>query len=316
MNALFGTGPLFEMRNEVDVNPLIQMTALGKSIIDAAFFNILAGGAIEVAGGVLQNLDGWQKFGAGLNTMGDAWFVVAMIGLGIGLILYYVVPFLPFIYFFFSVIKWLQSIFEAMIGMPMWALAHLRINGDGIPPEAAENGYYLLFEIFLRPTLTIFGLVASFIIFTGMVYAINDVFDLLTVNLTGYSPPSTGSMVVDLELKRGTIDQFFYSVMYVILVYITATMSFKLIDMIPAQILRWAGSGAKNIIDEAVDPVPGMIRSVYVGSFGLPLIQQGGMMGQAVTGIRQAVEGTGQLMGKGLQGALKPANKGVSNDGE
>jgi conjugal transfer/type IV secretion protein DotA/TraY len=314
MNRLFGTAPLFDMRYETDVNPLIQIIGLGKSIIDAAFFNILAGGAIEITGGTLQNLDRYAGIGKALNIMGDAWFTVAMIGLGIGIILYYVVPFLPFIYFFFSVIKWLQSIFEAMIGMPMWALAHLRINGDGIPPDAAMSGYFLLLEIVLRPILTIFGMAASFVIFTAMVYFINDVFDLLTVNLTGYSPPSSGSMVQDLELKRGTVDQFFYTVMYVILVYMIAMMSFKLIDMIPANILRWAGSDAKNVVDEAGDPVPGMVKSLYVGSFGMPLIQQGGMIGQAVQGMRKAAEGTGEAIGKSLKDALKPSNKGVSSD--
>ncbi len=306
MNRLFGTGPLFEMRKSQDVNPLVQMIAMGKSILDAAFFNILVGGGIEFAGGILQQLGGWQSnLGAGLNTLGDAWFSVAMIGLSIGITLYYVIPFLPFIYFFFSVIKWLQSIFEAMVGVPLWALAHLRIDEDGIPTEAAEGGYFLLLEIVLRPILTVIGMIASFVIFTGMVYSLNDIFNLLMVNLAGYDPPSTGSMDLDMSIKRGTIDQFFYTVMYAVLVYIFAVSSFKLIDMIPANILRWIGSSAKNIIDETGDPAADLIKSTYIGAFGMPLVQQGGMLGDAVKGVRQAIEGAGAAAGQSIQSTLK-----------
>jgi conjugal transfer/type IV secretion protein DotA/TraY len=310
MNKFFGTEPLFEMRKDPDINPLVQMVALGKSVVDAAFFNILAGGAIEAAGGTLSQLDGWQKFGKGLDTLGDTWFTVATIGLGIGIMLYYIVPFMPFIYFFFSVVKWMQSIFEAMIGMPMWALAHLRIDGDGLAPEAAQEGYMLLLEILIRPALTVISLVGSFIIFTAMVYTLNDVFDLLTVNLTGYQPPSTGDLTQDLAMKRGTLDQFFYTVLYTVLVYMMAVGSFKLVDLFPAQILRWMASSAKNVIDEAGDPAGKLISSVYIGSFGMPLVQQGGMIGQAITGMREAAKGTGGVVGESLQKALKPADKG------
>lgn len=305
MNRLFGTAPLFNMRDAQDINPLVQMTALGKSILDAAFYNILVGGGIEFAGGILQQLGGWQQIGGALNTLGNAWFSIASIGLGIGILLYYVIPFLPFIYFFFSVIKWVQSVFEAMIGMPMWALAHLRIDGDGIPTEAAEGGYFLLLEIALRPILTVIGMIASFMIFTAMIYGLNDIFNLLTVNLTGYNPPSSGSMVADLEIKRGTIDQFFYTVMYAVLVYIIAVGSFKLIDLIPLNIFRWIGSSAKNIIDEMGDPVPGMIRSTYIGAFGLPLAGQQGMLGQAIKGVHRAVEGTGRAVGETIASTTK-----------
>lgn len=116
MNSLFGTQGLFDIRNDATTNPMVQLIALGKSIVDAALFNIMVGMGVEITGGALEQLDQLKGVGSGLNTMGNAWFSVATLGLGIGIMLYYVIPFMPFIYFFFAVVKWLQSIFEAMIG--------------------------------------------------------------------------------------------------------------------------------------------------------------------------------------------------------
>jgi conjugal transfer/type IV secretion protein DotA/TraY len=309
MNSLFGTSVLFDMRKNQDVNPMVQLLALGKSIVDTAFFNILAGTGTEFAIGMISQLEGYQKLGAGAGKLTNAWFSIATIGLGIGVLLYYVMPFIPFLYFFFAVVKWLQSIFEAMIGMPMWALAHLRIDGNGIPGSAASDGYFLLLEILIRPILTVIGLIASILIFTATVYTLNDTFNLVTVNLAAYTPPSTGSMAADLAVKRGTIDQFFYTVLYAILMYMAALSSFKLIDRIPENILRWAGSGAKNIIDDGGDPVPGLIQSTFVGSFGMPLIQSGGVVGQAIHGLRDAAKGTGALVGKQINDSQQKSNK-------
>ncbi len=314
MNSLFGTRPLFDMRNDVTTNPLVQMIALGKSIVDAAFFNIMVGMGIETAGGALEQLDQYAGIGKGLNVMGDAWFSVATLGLGIGIMLYYVIPFMPFIYFFFAVIKWLQSIFEAMIGMPLWALAHLRIDGDGIPPDGAMQGYFLLFEIVIRPALTVIGMIASFVIFTGLAYTMNDIFDLMVVNLTGYNPPSVGSMTEDLAIKKGTVDQFFYTVVYTVLMYMMAVSCFKLIDRIPKEILRWIGSDAKNILDEGGDAVGGLIQQTYIGAFGMPLVQSSGPVGQAIDGLRKVSEGSGKMVGQGLKGILKKGNTGVQDN--
>jgi hypothetical protein len=306
MNALFGTEALFELRTNTDVNPLVQLVGLGKSITDSAIYNLMGATALQFIGGIVKQTDNRTGIGASILSFSSALFTVTTLALGIGIMLYYIIPFLPFIYFFFSVIKWLQSIFEAMVGMPLWAIAHLKINGTGVPGEAAANGYYLLLEILIRPALTIFGMIASFGIFTAMVFTMNDLFGLLTENLGGYSPTAGSS---NLGMTRGTIDQFFYTILYAVLVYIIAMSCFKLIDQIPAQILRWMGSGVRNIIDETGDSTEGLVRSVYLGAFGMPVVQKSGALGQAIGGIRNAAEGMGEVVGTGINAA---ANAGTA----
>jgi len=194
---------------------------------------------------------------ASLNQMGEAFgqassaaMIFATIGLSVGFTLHYVLPFLPFIYFFFAVGRWVKTIFEAMVGVPLWALAHLRMSGPGLPGDAASGGYFLLLEIFVRPIITVVALVGSFAVFTAMAMALNGIFGLVTENLMGVDTPAAAAATASADIMaqaRGIADQFFYSVMYVIILYMMATSSFKLIDLIPDNILRWSGSGARSI---------------------------------------------------------------------
>lgn len=263
IHAIFGTQGLYDMRNNPNTHPLAQLSGIGRSLVESSINNI--GYAVIGSGfGAIANLFS--------TTLGDAsqvlvGFVISitMVSLTIGFILFYVVPFLPFIYFFFAVGGWIKGIFEALVGTPLWALAHIRIDGNGLPGQAASSGYYLIFEIFIRPILTVFGLLASISIFAATVYVLNDIWDLVTNNLAGHEAPTSGSGL-DMDFFRGSIDQFFYTMVYAIVVYMMGMSSFKLIDMIPNQILRWMGSSASTFNDTREDPAQGMVSTAYIGS--------------------------------------------------
>ena len=109
-------------------------------------------------------------------------------------------------------------------------------------------------------------------------------------------------------------DDFFYTVVYTVLMYMMAVSCFKLIDRIPKEILRWIGSDAKNILDEGGDAVGGLIQQTYIGAFGMPLVQSSGPVGQAIDGLRKVSEGSGKMVGQGLKGILKKGNTGVQDN--
>lgn len=261
INLLFGTEGLFNMRENADVHPLAQLVGIGRSLVESTIRN-LSGAALAT---LLQAIPG---VGAAAGTVASLAITVAMIGLTVGFILFYIVPFLPFIYFFFSVSSWIKGIFEALLGAPLWALAHIRIDGQGFSGQAASQGYFLILEIFLRPILTVFGLLASISIFAALVMLLNDTFDLVLANLTGFDETcDTGTCSpMTLEYYRGPIDQFFFTVVYAVLVYIMAMASFKLIDQIPNNILRWMGSSAQAFNDKKQDPTEGLVGTASLGA--------------------------------------------------
>ncbi|MCB9987933.1 MAG: DotA/TraY family protein [Rhodospirillales bacterium] len=300
---IFSIDGLVDMRNGDmvggvhTVHPLAQLVAVGKSIIDSAVFGLMGAMAFSAAGGFLGMMN--PHLGGAVHAVSGLFVSFTSIGLTVGFMLYYVLPFLPFMYFFFAVGSWVKSIFEAMVGVPLWALAHLRIDGNGLPGETALNGYFLIFEIFIRPILTVFGLLAGLIIFTAMVRTLNGIFDLVLLNMSGFGEkdPLIVGAYLGLEMKRGAADEFFFTLVYAIVVYMMATASFKMIDMIPKSILRWMGAGVSSFGDQRDDPTEGLVQYAAIG--GARMSQQA--VGVMVDGAKLAGQVPGAVV-SGLAG--------------
>ncbi len=287
VNMLFGTEGLYSLRNNPDVHPLAGLVGIGRSLIESSIRNV---GVAAFGGAVGAIFDG---FIGQLGNNASSFFVtVAMMGLTIGFVLFYVVPFLPFIYFFFAVSTWVKGIFEAMLGAPLWALAHIRIDGEGLPGKAAESGYYFILEIFLRPILVVFGLLASIVIYSALVETLNETMNLVTANIGGFDVNAENQNVgpTDIEFYRGPVDEFFYTVLYAIIVYMMGTASFKLIDQIPNKILRWMGNASQTFSELSEDPTEQVMSLSQQGS------QQA--VGAVGGGLNSLLKGVGSLGNK------------------
>lgn len=300
LNLLFGTKGLFDMCRNTDIHPLAQLSAMGKGLIEHSIGGFAIAFGVGVGGGVAAILK-FHEMKQALMGATSFLITIASIGFTVGFILFYVIPFLPFIYFFFAVMTWVKSIFEAMVGMPLWALAHLRIDGQGMPGEAASHGYFYIFEIFLRPLAIIISFLGALVIFSSLVKVLNSIFYLVIANLSGHDAGSgsgslTGCFIPPgaeaggeanqpgafdqnpLQLARGVVDQFFYTVIYAIMVYLMAAPCFKLVDAIPDNLMRWFGSGISTFGAQDGDPADGLIKYVSGGIMTLA------MHGRSLTG--------------------------------
>lgn len=311
VSIIFGINGLFDIRcnSEIDaatgmpaVHPLAQLATVGKSLVENAIRSMGMAVGAAFGGGILGVLN--QSLGAALDSASGMFVGIATIGLTAGFVLYYILPFLPFMYFFFAVGSWVKSIFEAMVGVPLWALAHLNIEGEGLPGKSAVGGYFLILEIALRPIFTVFGLIGGMAVFGAMAVGLNNLFDLVVMNITG-APPNgaTGSTIImgSVEsLRRGVIDQFFFTIMYALLLYMMATTSFKMIDQVPQNVMRWIGSSVPIFNDNKQDPTQGL--TTYVSLAGNSIVPK---MLSGVTGAA-----------RGLGGALGQAGDDISRAGD
>lgn len=301
ISNFFGPKGLFSVTGyNAHVHPLAQLTILGKTLVDAAVFSMAASIISGGGGAIINILDNSGFTGTALDLLSTLFSRVAGLALTAGVVLYYVLPFLPFLYFFFAVGTWVMSIFEAMVGVPLWALAHLRLDGEGLPGEAASNGYFLILEIFLRPIMTVFGLIASIVIFSAQIRVLNAIWPLVIGNLTGYidGTDSTGQSFTGTlnssKIPRDQIDQFFFSIIYVIFAYMMATASFKVIDKIPDHMLRYLGTGGSSFSDINPDATEGLTRYVALG---------GVTMGKDLTGaVAQSAKALGGATAQALAG--------------
>jgi conjugal transfer/type IV secretion protein DotA/TraY len=293
VNEVFPLDALMQIRYNIDVYPLAQLVGLGKGIIDSSVRNLAGGLTFAAGGGLLSALQ--SGMGPVLNYASSIMMTLSTLGLTMGFVLYYILPFLPFMYFFFAVGSWVKSIFEAMVGAPLWALAHLRVDGNGLPGDMAIQGYFLMFEIFVRPILILFGLLGGLIIFSAMARTLHDVFPLLVVNVSGYDVTALANPAAadpDAAYQGSPLDAFFYSVIYTILIYSMALSSFKMIDDIPRGILRWMGQGVTAFGSDRPDEAQGLLGYASVG---------GQKIVQPITGaLSQGAGAGGSLLGGGL----------------
>ena len=280
INELIGTDGLFDMRENANIHPLAQLSAVGKSLVEASIRNLSYAAIGGGSGILLKSMEGFA--GTAASTASGFLITFGMISLTAGFVLYYVVPFLPFIFFFFSFGGWVKGIFEAMVGAPLWALAHIRIDNAGLPGQAALSGYFLIFEVFLRPILMVFGLLASISIFSALVKVLNMIFERVVTNLTGFNVSgeiTTGGGLGSAQLAyiRGGVDEFFFTVVYVVIVYMMGMSSFKLIDLIPNNILRWIGQTVATFGDQKDDPTQKLVGTATVGTQQLSGALSGGL---------------------------------------
>lgn len=258
VDTIFGAGGLYDLRKNTEINPLAQLSALGKAIMDASIRNILGGLVIDKMPFFLRDLLG-KNAKDQLKTLGSSIQAIGYVGVLMGFSLFYVLPLMPFIYFFFAFGAWVKSIFEAIVAMPLWAMAHItRWDGDGIAGPDTKNGYFLLFEIFVRPILILFGLLASISVFSASAEVLHDIFDTVVANVGGASADNIGSAM-------GAIDELFYTLVYTVLIYMIGLSCFKLIDQIPNEIFRWMTVRVDTFHDNSSNAAESLSGSVNQG---------------------------------------------------
>ncbi len=269
LNMILGTHGLFDIRKNNDAHPLAMLSSMGKSMVDAAIRNLFVGVVGQGIGEILSD----DFMGSISKLAGQFAFKFAMIGFSIGFILYYVLPLMPFIYFFFAFSGWVKSIFEAVVAMPLWAIAHLKMDGEGLPGPWATNGYFLLMEILIRPTLIIVGLIGSIGLFAALVDGLHDAYNLMVFVSAGFdfeaALTNTGGLAPGestLNYLRGPIDELFYTIVYTIIVYMIGLSCFKMIDSIPNNIMRWMGVTVSTFQEHAGDPAGDLAGKMYRGT--------------------------------------------------
>lgn len=270
--AIFQLEALQEMRENAGLNPMVAMQTAGHDILFSSFIAIGAYVGTAIISGVLSafQLDGWASVVSGLGGMALAF---ALIGLAAGFVLFYLLPIIPFMYFFFAVVGWVLEIFEAIVAMPLWALGHLRIDGDGYFGPGALQGYLLIFAILTRPLFIVFGLIGGYVVFGAAVYLLSEVYGEL-IDIIGTS-------------EFLGFSYFAYTIIFTYIVYQLAFMCFKMVDSVPNQIMRWMGQSVQTFNDNRGDPIGQTTGAIIAGAAVANQLQQG--LSSAGQGFKGAI---------------------------
>ncbi len=209
-------------------DPFSQLSALGHANLDVAFYLLEWAAGFQIAGGALSGGGDFIKSaGSLLGAASSVLMIFVLVFFVAGFALAYLLPLFPFFRFFLAVLVWIGAIFEAIVAMPLVALAHLNPEPDGLAGDA-KNAYYFLFNIMLRPVLIILGLVIGIIIFFIAVCMFNATFNIAVAGAGGTS-------------NHAVLSKIIYSILYVFILYLTANHAFGMIDHLPNSMLRWMG---------------------------------------------------------------------------
>ena len=98
LNLILGTNGLFDIRGKnAHVHPLAQLAMVGKGLVEAAVRNILGATGTSLLGGLGQVLN--KQFAASMTAASKFAQGAAFLGITAGVTLFYILPFLPFVYF-------------------------------------------------------------------------------------------------------------------------------------------------------------------------------------------------------------------------
>lgn len=265
-------------KDDPNIYPLAELAATGNQIIYTGV-GILATltvlptlvAAIPVIGGGIANV---LVNGPLPEFIGSIAMTIVLAGIALA----YYVPIIPFIKTAFSVLTWIISVFEAVMMVPIAALAHLTTEGDGLA-AGARSAWILWLNILLRPVLTVLGFVGALLIFNTFAVYFNDTF--------------AGALTSGAS-KDGFMSIFntlVYTIVYVGVLYTAANTTFKMLDLIPNAMMRWmpGGSADSSFDDNSAEG--------FISSAG------------------RLAANSGSSMGRGLGAAGGKLRSGIANRG-
>lgn len=254
------------------INPLAELAAIGDWIINKSLLLM----TVAFGGPMVASLLPASKVGDISLGMSTFLFIIGAMGFGVGVTLFYMLPLLPFIRFLVAIAGWLLNVLEAVIAIPLMAVAHLTTKGEGISGDMSRSGYFMIFSIFLRPALLIVGMITALMMFSLSIGILNDLYKSAVI---GFRSGAGGE-------ANGGLSTIMYTIIYCIAAYGLCNMCFKLIEEIPNRALTWINQQAAREItqDESIYRSLGSNAHSYIA---VPLQNAGSGRIAAAQKIRQ-----------------------------
>ena len=170
--------------------------------------------------------------GTGITVLSNfVGWVISGIG-AMGMFLAFVLPMVPMVTWVIGIGAFFLLVMEAIFAAPLWAIAHLSMEGKGMGGSQARRGYVMVLALTLTPVLMLFGLLLGMILFRIMGVLINGG---LYYALTS-AQSLVGDSFVSLAWFLGIfVVMFFMAAVYLVII----ERSFSLIAEFPGRVFRW-----------------------------------------------------------------------------
>lgn len=277
-DMLPNAGQLFTLLQVIDPtqnetgDPLIGLIHLGQAVsvwIAAAIAGIVVLGAVPFAGGaasVLSSMVGWIISGLGVAAISMA----------------FILPMIPTLMWVLALAAFIMLVIQAVFAGPLWAISHLSLEGEGLAGQSARRGYLMILSIFVTPTLMIFGLLASMVLFRILGTLFNG----------GIFLALSGAMSMS---SHGFTSITLFMGMFVTLVFVV--FGYIIIIERCFSMIAWLPNAVMNVLDAWVSGI-GVTEADTAGARDGRLSAGAGMASSAIG----SAGGTAPKLGSGIRG--------------
>jgi len=294
----------FAILGNTGENPVVNLANMGAMFINAAqllYLSVVAQSflsAIPYVGTIMMVI-----IGISLPFI-TPWGVYFM---SIGFMTAYYIPLLPYMIFTFGTIAWLIAVIESMVAAPIMALGVMTPEGEGVMGRA-EQGFMILLNVFLRPSMMIIGFLMAITLIYVSVFILNTGFGHAASFLaTGQN----GNLNLNVNPMVVLFAQGFYMTIYISMYSTLVQKSFNLISILPDKVLRWVGGSQESYGTDTAEWL----------SEGKQLIQEQSKgasesMGKSAEGAAQVSGAAGKKVGDKLTSIINSSKaKGGADSG-
>lgn len=147
-----------------------------------------------------------------------------------GAFLSIIMPMMPFVFWVIAVTGYFLLVVEAIVAVNLWALAHMRLDGEGISGEAGRNGTMMILALMMTPVLMIFGYLVGMGIFRVTLLLVYQAITPMLAGILNNDPVHQIIALVSIIMLL--------SLFYVMLI----ERSFSLLATFPNMAMRWIGA--------------------------------------------------------------------------
>jgi len=259
-------------------DPMMGITAIGNSMINLGTVLMvpmfMAGGSVTF-------------FGTGFSIPEGVAFVLALPFMALitgGGTLSFVLPLTPFLFWILAVSGYFLLIIEAVIAVNLWAIGHMRMDGEGISGEGGRNGWLMILAILITPVLMVFGFLVGMTLFR-ITTALMDIGMFQAVSgIIGAGPFVTlWAMVI-------------YTVTTTVIYMLIVERSFSLVAELPGRVLRWINSNVELGADVKAARMGAAAGAAGLGAISKGIVGREGKDGRS--GIMAAGRFSGSILGR------------------
>lgn len=221
-----------QLESALVTDPMVDIANYGQSMM-------MIGGATMAVGGAADLAMSRTPMGAIVGAGGGDQVAKGLIGIGwgfivVGFIIAFIIPLLPFAYFYSAVVSWFLLILEAFFAVPLAVLSLFAPAREGTLIGSWNKILLSIFGILLRPFFTIVGMIVSMMVIS---FALSYLYDMFYGMVSLVTPNGI----------LGFISLLGFLIMFMLLTFYTVLLGSSLITELGDAAMNWLGIGISSL---------------------------------------------------------------------